>query len=105
MYVNFRKTSKLSGRAKEAVESFNVDFELTEIARCYSNLLPLITKMEQSSYTMMKVYAEITGLKFDTDPCGLQQYIQRRLQQNDILDIANMNRSYIPPLLYAALKL
>ena len=49
-------------------------------------------------------YNDITGLRFGTDPCGLEDYINKRLHGNDILEIINMTRTNISPALYAALQ-
>ena len=68
----FEIEGQLVARAVEAVRSCNVDYELTEISRCYQNLLPLMAKMEGSTYSIFEGYNDITGLRFGTDPCGLE---------------------------------
>ena len=50
----FEFEGQLVARAVEAVRSCNVDYELTEISRCYQNLLPLMAKMEGSTCSIFE---------------------------------------------------
>ena len=55
--------------------------QLAEISQCYNGLTNLILKMENSTYTIQKVYDTIGSLGFGSDPLQLKKYIKKRLEK------------------------
>ena len=46
----------------------------------------------------------IQGLDFGKDTCNINQYIKKRIQNNDISEIINMERQDISPAVYHMLQ-
>ena len=51
--------------------------------------------MESAKYTIKEAVQAIQELDFDEDTYNINQYIKRRMQNNDICEIINMERQDI----------
>ena len=78
--------------------------QLLKIKNQYKCLAKLIKKMESAKYTIKKAVQAIQELNFGEDTCNINQYIKRRLQNNDISKIINMERQDISPAVYDMLQ-
>ena len=90
-------------KVKNIVNKKQLTSQLTEISQCYNGLRNLILKMENSTYTIQKIYDDINSLGFGSDPLQLKKYIKKRLEKNDVKIIVELSRSDNPPALYAKL--
>ena len=56
--------------------------------------------MESVQYTIKEAVQAIQELDFSEDTCNINQYIKKRMQNNDISEIINMERQDISPTVY-----
>ena len=60
--------------------------------------------MEIAKYTIKEAVQAIQELDLGEDTCNINQYIKKRMQNNDISDIINMERQDISPAVYHMLQ-
>ena len=60
--------------------------------------------MESAKYTIKEAVQAIQELDFGQDTCNINQYIKKRMQNNDISEIINMKRQDILPAVYHMLR-
>ena len=60
--------------------------------------------MESAKYTIKEAVQAIQELHFDEDTCKINQYVKKRLQNNDIFEIINMERQDISSAVYHMLQ-
>ena len=60
--------------------------------------------MESEKYTIKEVVQAIQELDFDENTCNINQHIKKRMQNNDISEIINMERQDISPAVYHMLQ-
>ena len=75
--------------------------QLLKIQYLYECLVKVIEKMESAKYTIKEVVQAIQELDFGED---ISQYIKKRMQNNDISEIINMERQDISPAVYHMLE-
>ena len=78
--------------------------QLLKIKDQYECLVKLIEKMESAKYTIKEAVQAIQELDFGEDICNINQYIKKRMQNNDISEIINMERQYISSTVYHMLQ-
>ena len=74
--------------------------QLLKIKDQYQCLVKLIEKMESAKYTIKKAMQAVQELGFGEDTCNINQYIKKRMQNNDISEIIYMERQDISPAVY-----
>ena len=60
--------------------------------------------MKSAKYTIKEAVQAIQELDFVEDACNINQYIKKRMQNNDISEIINMERQAISPAVYHMLQ-
>ena len=60
--------------------------------------------MESAKHTIKEAVQAIQELDFGEDTCNINQYITKRMQNNDIFEIRNMERQDISPAVYHMLQ-
>ena len=60
--------------------------------------------MESAKYTIKEAGQAIQELDCGEDTCNINQYIKKRMQNNDISEITNMERQDISPAVYHMLQ-
>ena len=60
--------------------------------------------MESAKYTIKEAVQAIQELDFGEDTCNINQYITKKMQNNDTSEIINMERHDISPALYHMLQ-
>ena len=60
--------------------------------------------MESTKYTINKAVQAIQELDFGEDTCNINQHIKKRMQNNDISKIMNMEKQDISPAVYYMLQ-
>ena len=60
--------------------------------------------MESAKYTIKEAVQAIQELGFGKYSCNINQYIKKRIQNNDISEIINMERPDISPAVYHMLQ-
>ena len=60
--------------------------------------------MEIAKYTTKEAVQAIQELDFGEDTCNINLYIKKRMQNNDISEIINMERQDISPAVYHMLQ-
>ena len=60
--------------------------------------------MESAKYTIKEAVQVIQEHDFGKDTCDINQYIKKRMQNNDISEIINMERQDISPAVYHMLQ-
>ena len=60
--------------------------------------------MESAKYTIKEAVQTIQELDFGEDTCNVNQYIKRKMQNNDISKIINMERQDTSPFVYHMLQ-
>ena len=91
-------------QAKVCLQKSGLAGQLLEIKDQYECLVKLIEKMESAKYTIKEAVQAIQELDFGEDTCNINQYIKKRLQNNDISEIINVERLDISPAVYHMLQ-
>ena len=60
--------------------------------------------MESAKYTIKEAMQAIQELAFGEDTCNINLYIKKRMQNNDISEIIDMERQDILPAVYHMLQ-
>ena len=60
--------------------------------------------MESAKYTIKEAVQAIQELDFGEDTCNINQYIKKRMQNNDISEIKNMEGQNVSPAVYHMLQ-
>ena len=60
--------------------------------------------MESANYTIIEAVQAIQDLDFGADTCNINQYIKKRMQNNDISETINMERQDITSAVYHMLQ-
>ena len=86
---------KLLVNAKQSVNCDGVENELYLIKNCYIKLLTILEQFEKNQLTVKTAINEIDNLEFCSDPCGIKDYLVKRISKNGIKDIIeNTNNAY-----------
>ena len=91
-------------QAKVSLQKSGLAGELLKIKGQYECLVKLIEKMESAKYITKETVQAIQELYFGKDTCNINQYIKKRMQNNDISKIINMERLDILPTVYHMLQ-
>ena len=91
-------------QAKVSLQKSGLAGQLLKIKDQYECLVKLIEKMESAKYTIKEVVQAIQELDFGEDTCKINQYTKKRMQNNDISEIINMERQDISPAVYHMLQ-
>ena len=70
----------------------------------YQCLVNLIENMESAKCTIKEAVQAIQEIDFSEDICNTNQYIEKRMQNNDISEIITMERQDISPAVYHMLQ-
>lgn len=91
-------------KAKEAVNDPNIVKDLIEVVECYSSLIIILDKFENSEFNIETGFAAVNELKFTKDPVELKIYFTKRLYENEISKLLNFDNDNISPETYLYLK-
>ena len=78
--------------------------QLLKIKYQYECLVKLIEKMKSAKYTIKEAVQAIQELDFGEDTCNINRYIKKRMQNNDISEIINMERQDISSVYHMLIK-
>lgn len=90
--------------AKKAITQNNLTQNLLIIKNCYYNLASFIKKCESSNISIKTAFHTLECLSFGEDPCGIREYIKKRICKNGINSIMEFHRDDISPQLYGMLQ-
>ena len=82
----------LETQAKVSLQKSGLAGQLLKIKDHYECQVKLIGKMESAKYTIQEAVQAIQELDFGEDSCNINQYINKRMQNNDVSKIINMER-------------
>ena len=91
-------------QAKVSLQKSGLAGQLLKIKDQYECLVKLIGKMKSAKYTIKEAVQAIQELDFGEDTCNVNQYIRKRMQNNDISEVINMERQDISPAVYPMLQ-
>ena len=91
-------------QAKVSLQKSGLAGQLLKIKDQYECPVKLIEKMESAKYTIKKAVQAIQELDFGEDTCNINQYIKKRMQNNVISEMINMERQDISPAMYYMLQ-
>ena len=91
-------------QAKVSLQKSGLAGQLLKIKDQYECLVKLIEKIESTKYTVKEAVQAIQELDFREDTCNITQYIKKKMQNNDISEIVNMERQDISPAVYHMLQ-
>ena len=91
-------------QAKVSLQKRGLAGQLFKIEDQYKWLVKLTEKMESAKYTIKKAVQAIQELDFCEDTCNINQYVKKRMQNNDISEIINMERQDNSPAVYHMLQ-
>ena len=94
----------LVNQAKVSLQKSGLTGQLLKIKDQYECLFKLIEKMESAKYVIKEAVQAIKELDFVEDSCNINQYIKKRMQNNDIPEIINVERQDILPAVYHMLQ-
>ena len=101
---SFVDTGILVTQAKVSLQKSGLAGQLLKIKDEYECLVKLIEKMESAKYTIKEVVQAIQELDFGEDTCKINQHIKKRIQNDDIFEIVDMERQDISPTVYHMLQ-
>ena len=90
-------------QAKVSLQKSGFAGQLLKIKDQYECLVKLIEKMDSAKYTIKEAVQAIQELDFVEDTCNINQRI-KKMQNNDISEIINMERQDVLPALYHILQ-
>ena len=82
-------------QAKFSLQKTDLAGQLLKIRDQNKCLVKLIEKMESAKYTVKEAVQAIQELDFGEDICNINQYIKKRMQNNDISKITKMEKQDI----------
>ena len=85
----------MATQAKVSSQKSALAGQLLKIKDQCECLVKLIEKMESAKYTIIDAVQAIQEHDFGEDSCNIKQYIKKRMQNNDISGIINMERQDI----------
>ena len=91
-------------QAKVSLQKSGLAGQLLKIKDQCECLVQLIEKMESAKYTIKETVQAIQILDFGEEICNINQYIKKRMQNNDISEIINMKRQDISPAVFHVLQ-
>ena len=91
-------------QAKVSLQKSGLAGQLLKIEEQYECLVKLVEKMESAKYTIKEAVRAIQELDFGEDTCNINQYIKKKMQNNDISEIINMEKQDISPAVYHVLQ-
>ena len=84
---SFVDSEILVTQVKVSLQKWGLAGQLLKIKEQYEGLVKLIEKMENAKYTIKEAVQAIQELDFCEDTCNINQYIKKRMQNNDISKI------------------
>ena len=84
-------------QAKVSLQTTGLASQLLKIKDQYECLVKLIETKESAKYTIKEAVQAIQELDFREGTCNINRYIKKRMQNNDIFKIINMERQDISP--------
>ena len=87
-------------QTKSTLQISGLAGQLLKIKDQYECLVKLIEKMESAKYTIKKAVQAIQKHEFGEDTCNINQYIKKRMQNNDISKVIKIERQDISPAVY-----
>ena len=97
---SFVSSGVLVTQEKVSWQKRNSAGQLLKIKDQYECLVKLMEKMESAKYTIKEAVQAMQELDFGEDTCNINQYIKRRMQNNDISEMINMERQDILPAVF-----
>ena len=91
-------------QAKFSLQKSGLAGQLLKIIDQYERLVKLIEKMENAKYAIKEAVRAIQELDYGEETCNIKQYIKKRMQNNDISDLINMERQDISPAVHHMLQ-
>ena len=91
-------------QAKVSLQKIGLAGQLLKINNQYECLVKLIKKMKTAKNTVKKAVQAIQELDFGEDSCNINQYIKKRMQNNDNFEIIKMERQDISLAVYHMLQ-
>ena len=91
-------------QAKVNLQKSGLAGQLLKIKDQYGCLVKLIEKMESAKYTIKEAVQAFKELDLGKNTCNINQYIKKRMQNNGISEIINMERQGISPAVYHMLQ-
>ena len=87
---SFGGSGILVTQAKVSLQKSGLVGQLLKIKDQYECLVKLVEKLESAKYTIKEAVQAIEELDFGEVTCNINQYIKKRMQNNDISEIINM---------------
>ena len=84
-------------QAKVSLQKSGLTGQLLKMKDQNKCLVKLIEKMQNAKYTIKETAQAIQELDFGENICNIYAYIEKRMQNNDISEIINMERQDISP--------
>ena len=91
-------------QAKVSLQKSDLAGQLHKVNDQYECLVKFMEKMERAKYTIKEAVQAIQEFDFGEDTCNINQYIKKRMQNNDISKIINMEKRDISPDVYHMLQ-
>ena len=92
-------------QAKVSLQKSGLAGQLLKIKDQYKCLVKLIKKIESAKYTIKEAVQAIQELDFSEDTCNINQCNKKRMRNNDISEIINMEGQDISPAVYYMLQI
>ena len=90
---NLNSTGKIVKSSQEAVSDDELETELVQIQSYYEELIPIIDLLTQKKLNIKESYDVLRNIKFNQDVVGIKQYIDKRLEKNEISKLVNWQDS------------
>ena len=91
-------------RPKVSLRTTGLATQLFKIKDQYERLVKRTETMESAKYTIEETVQAIQEIDFGEDSCGINRYIKKKMQNNDIYKIMNIGRPDILPAAYSLLQ-
>ena len=101
---SFAGSGILITQAKASLQKIGLAGQLLKIKDQYEYFVKLIEKMESAKYAIKEAVRAIQELDFGEDTCNIKHYIKKRMQNNNISELINMERQDNSPAVYHMLQ-
>ena len=77
---------------------------LAEIYSNYKEIAELVPKIEAENFTIEQGFRILLFMNFGNGTCQIKKYIRCKWEKNDLVNIINMSRAEVSPMIYALLQ-
>ena len=100
----FENSGLIISNAKASICASGLEKDLLNIKVCYSPLVDMLNKIENTKYTIQQVHDDLHKFNFQNEPTEVDKYLKRRLNGHEINSIMLLTKTEVSPSTYCLLQ-